>query len=100
MKRREYLKASSSGCSINVDASPGATKTEIVGVNRWRGALQIRIAAPPKDGAANDELVRFLAERLSVPKSSVTIVKGERSSLKVVTVPLALEKVESILGGD
>ncbi len=98
-KTQDYLRASGSGCLITVDASPGASKTEVAGVNEWRGALQIRIAARPMEGAANEELISFLSERFSIAKSSIRIVKGERSSLKTVMVPLPVEKVRAVLGG-
>ena len=44
---------------------PRASRTELVG--RHGDALKIRVAAPPVAGAANEALVRFLAERLGVP---------------------------------
>jgi len=100
MASKSYVRAQGSGCSITVDASPGAKKTEIGGVNLWRGALQIRIAAEPRDGAANEELVRFLASKLGIEKDEVRILKGERSPLKVVFLPLAPEKIRAVLGGD
>jgi uncharacterized protein (TIGR00251 family) len=100
MKSKGFLQAKGSGCSITIDASPGAAKTEIVGVNQWRGALQVKIAAEPRDGAANDELLRFLSERLSVPRDSIRLLRGEKSSLKVVTVPLPVEQVDRLLRGE
>ena len=39
-------------------------------------AVKIRLKAPPVDGAANDELVRFLAERLGVARSAVALLSG------------------------
>jgi hypothetical protein len=53
---------------------------------RHGDALKIRLAAPPVDGAANDELIRFLAERLSVPRSAVTIAAGHTSRRKTVRI--------------
>lgn len=38
------------------------------------------------DGAANAELIRFLAERLSVPRSAVTITAGHTSRRKTVRI--------------
>jgi uncharacterized protein (TIGR00251 family) len=73
--------------------------TEIEGVDRWRNALRVRVAAQPREGAANDELLRFLSERLSVPRSSVRIVRGERASLKTVSVPLPADRVDMLLRG-
>lgn len=49
-------------------------------------ALRIRLAAPPVDGAANDALVRFLAERLGVARSAVRIEAGVSGRSKVVAV--------------
>jgi uncharacterized protein (TIGR00251 family) len=55
-------------------------------------ALKVRLTAPPVDGAANDALVRFLAERLGVPRSAVSLVSGTGGRLKVVEVAgVALE---------
>ncbi len=73
------------GClRFEVHVKPRAKKSLIVGV---RGeALEVALAAPPVDGAANDELVRVLAEALGVPRRSVTIVRGETSRKKLVAV--------------
>ena len=48
--------------------------------------MKVRIQAPPVDGAANEELVRFLADRLGVPKRAVTIVAGAAGRLKRVAI--------------
>jgi uncharacterized protein (TIGR00251 family) len=50
------------------------------------GALRVRLHAPPVDGAANDALVRFLADQLSVPRRVVRILAGTRSRTKTVEV--------------
>jgi len=50
------------------------------------GAVLIRISAPPVDGKANAALIAFVAKRLGVPKSSVTIVRGETARNKVIRV--------------
>lgn len=63
---------------------PRARATGVAG--RHGDAVKIRLAAPPVDGAANDELIRFLAERLSVPRSAVTITAGHTSRRKTVKV--------------
>jgi uncharacterized protein len=49
-------------------------------------AVKIRIAAPPANGAANEELVRFLAERLGVPRGAVTLVTGATGRRKTVRI--------------
>ena len=70
--------------SIVVHVVPRARATEVVG--RYGDAVRIRLAAPPVDGAANEELVRFLAERLDVPRSAVAIVRGASARRKTVAI--------------
>ena len=63
---------------------PRASRTEVAGM---RGdAVKIRLAAPPVDGAANDELIRFVAEMLGVARSAVSIAAGQTSRLKTIEV--------------
>jgi uncharacterized protein (TIGR00251 family) len=69
---------------FEVFAKPRASKSKIVGVRE--GALEVALAAPPVDGAANAELVKFLARVLGVSKSSVELVRGESSRTKLVAV--------------
>ena len=61
---------------------PRASQTAVAGEHD--GALKVRVAAPPVEGAANAELVRFLAKRLGVSANSVEIVGGHTSKSKVV----------------
>jgi uncharacterized protein len=70
--------------TIAVRVQPRAARTGLAGVQG--GALKIRIAAPPVDGEANDECVRFLARALGVGRSSVEIVAGHSSKNKLVRV--------------
>lgn len=69
---------------FKVQVVPRASHTMIVGEHN--GALRVRIAAPPVDGAANEELVRTLAKALNVARSAVQINAGHSSKLKQVSV--------------
>jgi uncharacterized protein (TIGR00251 family) len=69
---------------LTIQVQPRASRTEVVG--RHGDAIKIRVAAPPVEGAANEALVRFLAERLGVPRSAVTIAAGHGSRRKLVDV--------------
>jgi uncharacterized protein (TIGR00251 family) len=100
MRPDDYLKDGGKHCTITVDASPGADRTEIIGTNPWRKAVKIRVAAQARAGEANAELLRFLAEKLSIPVNDIKIIKGERSSLKTVRLPVAADKARKLLGGD
>ena len=72
------------GTRLRVRAQPRASHTELAGEHG--DALRIRVAAPPADGAANDELTRFLAKRLRVAQSQVSVVSGSSSRDKVVQI--------------
>ncbi len=69
---------------FKVRVVPRASRSEIVGEHD--GALRVRIAAPPVDGAANDELVRLLARAFGVPRGAIEITAGQTSKLKTVRV--------------
>ena len=69
---------------FKVQVVPRASRSEIVGEHN--GALRVRIAAPPVDGAANEELIRTLARALKVPRRDVEIVSGHSSRIKEVSV--------------
>jgi len=69
---------------IEVHAKPRAKKSRLVGP---RGdALEVSLAAPPVDGAANEELVRVLSEALEVPKRQIVILRGETAQKKLVEI--------------
>jgi len=76
---------------------PRAARTEVVG--RHGDAIRIRIAAPPVDGAANEELVRFLAERLGVARKAVRLKAGAAGRRKTVEIEgLSTVEAERRLG--
>ncbi|WP_455379179.1 DUF167 domain-containing protein [Petrachloros mirabilis] len=62
------------GAVLAVHVQPKASRTECVGTHG--DALKIRVAAPPVDGAANEELIRFLAQEFSIVRSSIQIESG------------------------
>ena len=70
--------------TFKVRVVPRASRSEVVGEHD--GALRVRIAAPPVDGAANDELVRVLARAFALPRSAVAISAGQTSKVKTVKV--------------
>jgi len=69
---------------VSVHVQPRAARSEIVGLHG--AALKVRLQAPPVDGAANEALVRLLAERLGVGRRSVRVIAGATSRAKTVEV--------------
>jgi uncharacterized protein (TIGR00251 family) len=72
------------GVSLKVRVKPRSAKSRVLGERA--GELEVAVAAPPVDGAANDELVAVLAEHFSVPKRDVTIVPGASGRSKIVRI--------------
>jgi len=95
---KSYVKGQGSSCTITVDVVPSVQKTELGKVNEWRGALQVKVAARAREGEANEELIRFLAEKLGVSRDSVRILKGGTSKHKTLCIHAPKEKVEKLLG--
>jgi uncharacterized protein (TIGR00251 family) len=90
------VQATKDGAILTVHIQPKASTTECVGIHG--DAIKIRVAAPPVDGAANDELIRFLARRLSLPSTSVQIHSGaggrhKRVLVKGVSVELVITRL-------
>ena len=69
---------------LEVYVQPRASKTEVAGMHD--GRTKIRLAAPPVEGAANAELVSFVASRLGIAKSKVRVVAGDASRRKVLEI--------------
>jgi uncharacterized protein (TIGR00251 family) len=68
--------------TFRVRVAPRASRTALAGEHD--GALKVRVAAPPVEGAANEELTRFLARALEIPARSVEIIGGHASKSKLV----------------
>jgi uncharacterized protein (TIGR00251 family) len=69
---------------FSVRVVPRASKSAVAGEHD--GALRVRVAAPPVEGAANEELTRLLAREFGVPARDVEITSGHSSKTKVVRV--------------
>lgn len=69
---------------LALHVQPGAKRTEVVG--RHGDAWKVRLAAPPVDGKANEELIGFLAGLFGVPKRQVEITAGTTGRRKRVLV--------------
>ena len=70
--------------TLAVQITPNARRSEIVG---WLGGkLKIKIKAPPVDGKANAELVRFLAKKFGVRQNAVRLLRGETAKTKLIEI--------------
>jgi uncharacterized protein YggU (UPF0235/DUF167 family) len=67
---------------LRLHVSHGAHSTAVVG--RHGRSWKLRIAAAPERGKANEVVLRFLAERLALPRSSLRLVSGQSGRDKIV----------------
>lgn len=88
-------KCSKGGWYLRIWVQPNAKKTEISGV--IEGKLKVRISAPPVDNKANECLLKFLLNSLSLKKSDIELVKGEKGRDKLFWVKREKVNWESLL---
>lgn len=90
------LTAKDGGVIFAVRVQPRASKSEVAG--ELDGALKIRLAAPPVDGEANEELIRFLAKFFNAPRRQIALISGQTSKNKLVRISgISVEEVERVL---
>ena len=83
--------------TIDVHVQPRAKNTEIVGMHG--DAIKIRLQSPPIDGAANEELIRLLSQKLGVQQSDVELIGGASSRRKRIRINgLTARDVRRVLG--
>ena len=79
-----YVHESKDGVVLKVQVQPRASRDEVVGTHGE--ALKIRIAAPPVAGAANKQLLKFLAKKLKIARSQMNIASGTAARAKSITI--------------
>jgi len=79
-----YIEPTSSGVVLRVFVAPRSATTKVLGLHD--GMVKVALTAAPVEGAANKALLAFLAKMLGASKSSVTIIAGETSRKKIVSV--------------
>lgn len=91
--------------SLAVRLTPRASRNAFDGIKEGadgRPVLTLRVAAPPVQGAANKELIAFLADALGVRKGEIVIRSGETGRVKIVRIagePAVLQQRLSVLTG-
>jgi uncharacterized protein (TIGR00251 family) len=79
-----FLRAQADGVLLSVKVQPRASANEI---GEALGAeLRIRVTAPPVEAAANEALIKLLAQQLHCPRNRVDIVRGHTSRHKTVRI--------------
>jgi uncharacterized protein len=76
------------GSEVQVWAKPRASRSEVLSVREFSQgeALEVRLAAPPVEGAANVELLALLARVLRIPARDIELVQGAAGRMKRVRI--------------
>jgi hypothetical protein len=94
-----YARPAKNGTLLNLRVAPGAKRTSLEGPY-GEHTLKLKVSAPPVNGKANAEVERFLADLLSLPRSSVSVTRGVASKDKTVLLhdadPHQIQKTLSI----
>jgi len=91
------VKESRQGVILKVRVQPRARRNAILG--QVGDALKLALLAPPSEGRANDACIVFLAKLLGQPRSSITIVAGQRSRNKAIQITgISADEVRLRLG--
>ncbi len=83
----EWLREGIGRATLTLHIQPGSKRTEVAGLHG--DALKIRLAAPPVDGKANTALIEFIADRLGLAKSAISLKSGQTSRRKVLEITAA-----------
>jgi uncharacterized protein (TIGR00251 family) len=82
MSTPAFLRAESDGVMLSVKLQPRASTNEIG--EPLGSELRIKVTAPPVDSAANEALIRLLAQTLDCPRNRIELVRGKTSRHKVL----------------
>ena len=92
-----FLRTEADGVLLSVKVQPRASANEIG--KALGNELRVKVTAPPVDAAANEALIKLLAQQLHCPRNRVDIVRGHTSRHKVIKLyGLAAPDVAAKLG--
>ncbi len=86
------------GIIFQVKVLPRSSKNIVAGVSE--GMLKIKLTAPPVEGAGNEMLVKFLSGKLDIPKTKISIIRGQSSRSKTILAEgLSAAALEELASG-
>ena len=80
-----FILETEQGILLRINVIPGSKQNTIVGVNE-ANRLKIKITSPPVEGKANKDIIKLLSKMLHIPKSSISIYRGNKSRNKDILI--------------
>jgi len=98
MENNSSFKNGKAGAAISVRVTTRSPRTAITGILD-DGTIKIKLTSPPIDGKANEELVRFLAGVMQIPKTNVEIISGQSNKNKLIVLfGIDSDRVNQLIG--
>lgn len=88
-----FLQKNSDHFLLFVKVTPNSSKNKIGKIvldEKSQEYLKVNVAAVPEDGKANEEIIKFFAKTLKIPKSKIEILRGDISRIKVLKITYAV----------
>ena len=79
---KTYITQNNDGLTLKLYIQPGASKNSFAGEYGEPIRLKVKISAPPVEGAANKELIKFISKAFKISKSSISILRSDTSRHK------------------
>jgi len=91
-----FIRKSAEGTTVDLYVQPRASKNAMAGIHE--GVLKVRLTAPPVEGEANKECLKFLAKVFLIPKSQLEVIQGHKSRRKTILMRgVSPESLQSVL---
>lgn len=71
------------GILVDIEVSPKSMKFEVIGYNKWRDKIEVRIKAAPEKGKANKEIIKEFSKLTKSPVKIISGLKSQKKTLKI-----------------
>lgn len=95
MNRPGWYEVRGADLLLRLRIQPRASHEGIDGLHD--GRLRVRVSSPPVEGAANDRLMRVLAEALGLPRSAIRLARGEKSREKDIVAQGVAARADELI---
>lgn len=90
------LNNNNTGVTIEIKVAPRSSR-QIIKRDKT-GSIKAYLNSPPVDGKANKECISLFSKKLKIPKSNISIIKGEKGKLKTLRIiGVSLESINEII---
>lgn len=74
------------GILVDIEVSPKSMKFEVIGYNKWRDKIEVRIKAAPEKGKANKEIIKEFSKLTKYPVEILSGFKSQHKTLKIYNI--------------